>query len=93
MDREAQTANYQLEQSAFALLLKEANRPAIKASRLIQGVQIAEIGAKGFNKLPGELRNNIFKLALTAENGIISMPCLSDKTFKPNVAVALLRTW
>ena len=44
-------------------------------------------------KLPPELRIKIFKLAMRATGGMIFMPCLTDRDFKPNIAVGLLGTW
>ncbi|KAL8787884.1 MAG: hypothetical protein Q9195_007577 [Heterodermia aff. obscurata] len=43
-------------------------------------------------KLPPEIRIKIFKLAMQATGGIVFMPCLTDRSFKPNIAVGLLRT-
>ena len=93
INQDAENANYQMGRSTSALLVMQASVSDTNASNLTQEVTHAEIGANDFNKLPGELRNKIFELALTAENGIISMPCLSNKTFKRNVATALLQTW
>ena len=91
--QETQTVCDYVAQLPHSLYSAEPAGPAFDASTLTEGAKRLEVEANGFNKLPNELKAKIFDLALTADQGIISMPCISDKTFKPNVGTALLRTW
>ena len=93
IDQDNQIASDYMDPVSRDLCSDGAKVLAIDASDLVEGVKCTDDEANDFNKLPGEIRNKIFKLALTAENGIISMPCLSNKAFEPNIATALLRTW
>ncbi len=91
--QEIQAAGDYVAQLPHGLYSADAVVPAFDASTLTEGVKHLEVEANGFNKLPNELIVKIFDLALTTNEGIISMPCISDKTFKPNVGTALLQTW
>ena len=65
----------------------------LRCRRLTKKQNWAVYSKSKFGKLPPELRIKIFKLAMQATGGIVFMPCLTDRAFKPNIAVGLLRTW
>ena len=93
IDQNSKIASNYMESVPQDLQFIDAKDVSTESSSLANGIKSLDVNVNGLNKLPGEIRDKIFKLAMTAENGIISMPCLSNKTFKPNVATALLRTW
>jgi len=47
--------------------------------------------ALGWAKLPNELKDEIIGLAMMAEDTDIHLPCLTYRTYKPNVAAKALR--
>ncbi len=93
IDQDVQIATDCIKKTSYALHLMETSHLPVEASIVINGGEDTAVGSGCFDKLPTEIQQKIFKMALTAEDGIISMRCPSNKTFKPNVATGLLRTW
>ncbi len=93
IEQDLQIAKDSIRKTSFALDLKEASILPVEACNVTDGVEDTAVGGNCFDKFPIEIQKGIFKLALTADHGVISMQCLSNKTFKPNVATGLLRTW
>ncbi len=48
-------------------------------------------GVFPFKELPVELQNKIIKYAMLAQDGELNFPCLTNRFYKPNIAVGLLR--
>lgn len=95
IDQDVQTATDCIKKTSYALHLMEveASILPVQASNVTNGGEDTAVGSGCIDKLPTEIQQKIFKMALTADDGVISMRCLSNKTFKPNVATGLLRTW
>lgn len=93
IDQDVQIAHDCIKKTSCALRLVESSHLPVEAFIVISGGEDIAAGSGCFDKLPTEVQQKIFKMALTADDGIISMQCLSNKSFRPNVATGLLRTW
>ena len=56
-----------------------------------QGKNPENQAALGWAKLPMELKNIILHYAMIAKDGLITLPCLTSRAYRPNVAARALR--